>query len=342
MTSSRGVLRRLALAGAIAWLALPGPAAGTTYPLVLENCGERITVERPPQRIVTIGQAATEILYALGLGERVAATSLWFTDVPERHAATDARIERLADNTPGFESVVMRRPDLVAVQFVGHVGPEGVVATRDQFHELGIATYTLPADCVAKDNTRGGDGTRTAMFETATIHRGIEELALIHGVPERGRALVEELRAREERAVQRAAGAAREGVSAVFWFSSAQLAADPYVAGRKGAPGYVMEKLGIRNVIDSDEEWPTIGWETIARADPTLIVVARMARRLYPVDDHERKLEFLRSDPVTREMEAVRKGRIVVMDAHAMDATIRTIDAIEAMADALDTFGLAR
>nr|GFD31173.1 hypothetical protein [Tanacetum cinerariifolium] len=59
----------------------------------------------------------------------------------------------------------------------------------------------------------------------------------------------------------------------------------------------MLDTLGMRNVIDSDEEWPTVGWETIAKANPTILVIARMDRRRFPADDHEKKLAFLKSDP---------------------------------------------
>ncbi|MVX50747.1 ABC transporter substrate-binding protein, partial [Rhodobacter sphaeroides] len=111
-------------------------------------------------------------------------------------------------------------------------------------------------------------------------------------------------------------------------------------AGRKGPPGYMMAALGLRNVVESDEEWPTVSWESIARANPSVIVLARMERRRFPADDVEKKLDFLKSDPVTREMEAVRAGRIVVLDAHAMDPSIRNVDALETLADALPALGL--
>jgi iron complex transport system substrate-binding protein len=128
----------------------------------------------------------------------------------------------------------------------------------------------------------------------------------------------------------------------VFWFSSADMNIDPYVAGRKGGPAYMLDKLGIRNIVESDEEWPVVGWETIAKANPTLIVIAKMDRRRFPADDFEKKLEFLKSDPVASQMDAVKNNRIVVMDAHAMDATMRTVSGIEVLADALVDQGIAR
>jgi iron complex transport system substrate-binding protein len=334
---------RLALAAAgLGLLTAATAAEPTKYPLTLENCGETITFQEAPATAVTVGQAATEVLYSLGLGDKVIGTSVWFNEVLPEFKEVNDKVERLADNDPSFESVAARKPGLVAVQFIWHVGPDGIVATRTQFHDVGIPTYVLPTDCVAKDNTVGSDGTRSEPFSTQTIHQGMRELAQIFDIHDKGEALVAELTRREEAAIERAKASNLKDVSAVFWFSSPEKGTDPYVAGRKGAPAYMMEKLGIRNIIGSDEEWPVIGWETIAKANPTLIVIAKMDRRRYPADDYTKKLEFLKTDPVASQMDAVKNNRIVVMDAHAMDATIRTISGIEVLAEALDDFGLAR
>jgi iron complex transport system substrate-binding protein len=336
-------LPRLALSAvSLALFTATAVAGPTEYPLTLENCDETITFEKAPGSVVSVGQAATEMLYSLGLGDRVAGTSVWFNEVLPEFKEINEQVERLADNDPSFESVVARRPGLVAVQFVWHVGPEGIVATRTQFHDVGIPTYVLPSDCVAKDNTVGVDGTRSELFSTRTIHQGVRELAAIFDIQDRGEELVAELIEREEAAIARAQALDLDDVSAVFWFSSADMNIDPFVAGQKGAPAYMMEQLGIRNVIESDEEWPVVGWETIAKANPTLIVVAEMDRRRFPADDYEKKLEFLRTDPVASQMEAVRDNRFVVMNAHAMDATIRTVAGIEVLADALVELGIAR
>ncbi|MGY2462773.1 ABC transporter substrate-binding protein [Vreelandella sulfidaeris] len=313
-------------------------ADATDYPLSLTNCGMEIDIAVAPERTVTVGQSATEILYSLGLTDRVNGTSVWFNPVLTPFAEANEEIERIADDDPSFEAVVNKRPDLVAVQYEWHVGPTGSVASRDQFHELGINTYIMPADCDTKDNSTGGDGTRTAAFSTDSIYKGITELAEIYDVQDAGEALVAELNDREQRAIELANSLElTEDLSAAFWFSSTDLGVSPFVAGRLGAPGYMMEKLGIRNVIESDEEWPTIGWESIARADPDVLVIARMDRRRFPADDIEAKREYLRSDPVTREMSAVKNNRIVEMDAHAMSATMRTIYGLESLAEALST-----
>ena len=321
-------------------LSAPVAQAQTSYPLTIENCGVQVTFDAVPETAVTVGQAGTEVLYALGLGDKVAGTSVWFTEVLPEFAALNAGIERLADNDPSFESVVDKRPDIVVAQYEWHIGPQGIVATRDQFTDLGIPTYVLPADCWAKDNSTGSDGTRLAMFEMDSIYAGVTELAQIFDVSEKGEALVADLKAREAAAIETAAALDLQDASAVFWFSSTEMDIDPFVAGRKGPPGYMMEKLGLRNVVESDEEWPVVSWESIARANPSVIVVAEMDRRRFEADDVEKKLEFLRTDPVASQMDAVKNNRIVILNAHSMDPSIRNVTALETLAGALPEFDL--
>lgn len=334
-------MRTLCSLAALTAFATAANAEATTYPLTLDNCGVEVTFDKAPATTVSLGQAATEILYSLGLGERVTGTGVWFSDVLPEFAALNAKVERLADNDPSFEAIVGKRPDLVTIQYEWHVGPQGIIATREQFKDLGIATYILPTDCEGKDNTRGGDGTRIEAFTTETLYETITELGQIFDVQDDATKLVADLRAREAAAKQKVAGMKIDDISAVFWFSSPEIDLDPYVAGQKGAPGYIMDVLGIENVVQSDEEWPTVGWETIARANPTVIVAAEMTRRRFVADDITEKKEFLASDPVASQMEAVKNDRIVTMTSDSMEPGIRVIGGIEQLADALASSRLA-
>ena len=306
------------------------------FPITIENCGYELTFDAPPASVVSIGQATSEALYLLGLGDKVAGTAVWFTDVLPEFSKVNAKVERLADNAPSFEAVVNKRPGLVASQYEWYVGSKGSVGTREQFHDLSVPTYIWPADCVGKDNSVGVDGTREELISTDLIYRGLLELSQIFGVHDVGEEAVAKLKAREKAATERAKALELEDISALFWFSSSKMDADPYVAGAKGAPGFIMSQLEIENVIESDEEWPTVGWETIAKANPTYIVLADLQRRKFPADAIEVKQKFLQTDPVAQHMDAVKEGRVIVLDAHAMDATIRTISGLELLADAME------
>ncbi|MEI4473172.1 ABC transporter substrate-binding protein [Frigidibacter sp. MR17.24] len=336
LPAARPVTLALALAALLAPCA-PAQAEGTRYPLEIDNCGHPLRFDGPPGNVVSIGQATTEILYALGVADRMAGTALWFNDVLPAYRDVDAGVPRIADNAPGFEAVVNRRPGFVPTMFEWMIGPQGAVGTRAQFADLGIPAYVMPTDCEAKDNLTGSDGTRSADFDVATLYRSIEEMAAIMDRPARGAEIVADLKARAAAAVGRAQALSLPDASAVVWFSSADLDLDPFVAGQRGIPAWMMRQLGLRNVVQSDEEWPTVGWETIARADPSVIVLARMDRRRFPADDVDKKLAFLASDPVTREMTAVREGRIVILDAQQMEASIRVVDGLETLTAAMQT-----
>ncbi len=324
-------------------LSVPAFANETAYPLSLENCGHTITFEKAPESTVTIGQSTTEILYLLGQQDKITGTSVWFNPVLPAFKDINDKIERIADNDPSFESVVGKKPELVTVMYEWHVGAEGMVATREMFHDVNVPTYVMPTDCAAKNNTVGSDGTRSELFSTDQLYTSIEQLAEIYDAQDAGAALVRDLKTREAQAIAKAEALnLSQGSSALFWFSSADMESDPYVAGQKGVPAYMMDKLGIDNVVTSGEEWPLVGWETIAKADPTFIVLAKMDRRRFPADDIEKKRAFLMTDPVTKEMSAVKAGRIITIDAHAMSPTVRAIYALEQIAEELPGFGLTQ
>lgn len=309
-------------------------AEDSAFPLTLENCGQTLTFEQPVERIVTVGQATTEILYALDLADKVKGTSVWFTSIQPKYQAVNAKIPRLADNDPSLESIVNQHPDLITVQYEWHIGTNGIVGTREQFSELGIPTYIMPTDCVGKNNNIGMDGTRLKLFSTESLFQGVQDLADIAGVHQRGTELVEQLKTREAE-VKQAAHQLNSDLSAVFWYSSADMNVDPFVAGSLGAPAYMMQQMGIHNIVETAEEWPMKSWESIAKADPDIIVIAKMDRRRFPADDYQKKLAFLHNDPVTSQMDAVKNNHIIVLDATEMDATLRMIEGMEKLMQAL-------
>lgn len=331
--------RYLALAISTGCLATPMLAEPTQYPLMLANCGSEITFESAPESVVSIGQAGTEMLYGLGLGDKVVGTGVWFNEILPEFKEINDTVERLADNDPSLEAIVAKNPGLVTIEFEWHIGPEGIIGTREQFHELSVPTYVLPSDCVGKDNTSGVDGTREEAFSTEVIYQGISELAAIFDVQETGTELIADMRAREAAALEAARGANIDEATAVLWISSADLDIDPWVAGGMGVPNHMMEQVGIKNIVETAEEWPVVGWETIAKADPTFLIIGKMDRRRFEADDYEKKIAFLKSDPVTSQMSAVQNDRIIVLDTMGFSATTRVVSGLEALTEALQQFG---
>ncbi|MFD7963377.1 ABC transporter substrate-binding protein [Streptomyces zaomyceticus] len=321
--------------------AAPAPkdagGAAKGFPLTLaDNCGQRVTVDRPPKRAVALDQGAAEIMLSLGLADRMVGTATWTDPVLKGLEKENAKVPRLADRYPSFEKVLDAEPDFAAASFTYTLG-KGGVAPRERFEKLGVPTYLSPTDCVGKDNSGDGDGVRTAPLTMETVYGEIRDLARVFAVPERGEKLVAELKSRVVRAT---AAGDFGGVTVLYWFANAE---SPYMAGCCGAPGIVTNALGAKNVFDDTHaEWPQINWETVADRDPDVLVIGDLTRRSQSAESAARKIEFLESDPVTRNMTAVKRKRYVLLSGQAMNPTLRTVEGVEKVAAALRSYGLAK
>ncbi|WP_374115099.1 ABC transporter substrate-binding protein [Ancylobacter mangrovi] len=322
-------------------LADAATAEPTQYPLTLENCGQKVVIDQAPKRVVSLGQAQTEILYALGLGDRMVATAVWFSPVAKPYEAVNAKVKRLADNDPSFEAVVGQEPDLVVAMYEWHIGPNGIVGKRDRFDAVKVPVYVSPTDCIGKDNTGAGDGVRTEPYSMDQLYQNIQEYGAIFDVADRAETLIASLKQREADALREVAGLQAKNISMMMWFSSKDIKGDAFLAGKNGVPAYIMSKLSARNIITTNEEWPLVGWETVAANDPDVLILVRMDRRRFPADDLDAKLNFLATDPVASQLSAVRNKRIVVVDVGSTRPGMDAIDGIEAIAKAVHGFGLA-
>ncbi|MEJ8671739.1 ABC transporter substrate-binding protein [Streptomyces sp. NBC_01017] len=313
-----------------------GKSAAAGYPLTLDNCGHKVTLKSPPKRAVSLNQGTTEILLALGLADRVAGTATWTDPVMKGLDKANASVPRLADNAPSFEKVLDAEPDFVTASFVSTLG-KGGVATREQFEKLGVPTYVSPSDCSAgKDNDSGGDGSRSTPLTLDTVYGEIRDLARAFGVADRGEKLVAELK---ERVRKSTAQLDVSDVTLMYWFANSQ---SPYLAGCCGAPGAITRAVGARNAFsDTHDEWPQIGWETVADRDPDVLVIGDLTRKQQTAETAEAKIRFLETNPATRNLTAVRKKRYVLLSGQAMNPSVRTVEGIEKVAAGLRDFGLA-
>ena len=110
------MFRQNLLAGAVACAlsSLGGPAvsdirAQDTAIRFTDDAGRQVVMEAPPARIVSLVPVATEILFSLGEGSRLAGRSRFDDYPPEARLVPD-----VGDAIrPSVESVLLRRPDLV-------------------------------------------------------------------------------------------------------------------------------------------------------------------------------------------------------------------------------------
>lgn len=331
---------------ALSFLCSAALADRTTYPLTIENCGQEVTFQKAPERAVALGQNSAEILLLLGLEDRMAATAFWPNSVLPELAAANDTVEVLTAEFPTLESVLAKQPDFVPAMLVTLMGPDSKVAKREDFEALGLPTYLSPSACTteadAKNETGSAStsvyGLRKDLWSMDLLYKEIEDMARIFDVAERGEALIADFKTRE--AALRAEFANREDLTFLFWFSSPSPADDAYLGGGNGPSGYIADLLGGSNAVKTEAEWPTLGWEGIMAADPTVFVAAQVDRNRWDLDKADNKIAYLTSDPAVSQMEAVKAGRIAVMSGAAMNPSIRTLYGAEQLAEQLRSFDL--
>ncbi|MGS4818279.1 ABC transporter substrate-binding protein [Raoultella terrigena] len=311
----------------------------TTYPLTLENCGYKETFSQSPERVVALGQNTVEILLLLGLQDKVVASAFWPTKVLPQLAAQNAKIKTLTVEIPTLESVLAQNPDFVPAQSPLLLGPESKVAKRQDLLTLGVNSYVSPGMCATKKATGDMYGSRQKLWDMTYLYKEIEDFAKIFNVEDRGQAVVADFKKREAD-LRQEFGKNKKDLSFVFWFSSSSPSADAYVGGKNSASGFIANVLGGHNAITSETEWPTVSWENIIAANPDVIVVSSLDRNRWALDNAEEKIKFLKSDPAISQLDAVKKGHIVVMDGQAMNPTIRTIYGAEQVGEQLRKLGL--
>src|SRR5579884_2695609 len=153
----RGSAQRTHLAVLVATLALacragsrPAPGGGLR---VVDDAGRTVALAGPARRIVSLSPAITELVFALGAGERLVGRTTW-CDYPPAARAVPSVGDGL---NPSVEAVAARRPDLVVL----YRSTLDAAAAR-AFERLGIPAIVLRQDRLA-DLARAGDSLAAAL-----------------------------------------------------------------------------------------------------------------------------------------------------------------------------------
>ncbi len=83
------------------------------FPVTINNCGLSITYDAPPERAVTMNQAATEIMLALGLEKHMVGTAFMDDKILPEFADAYAGIPILSEKYPSQEVLLTSEPDFV-------------------------------------------------------------------------------------------------------------------------------------------------------------------------------------------------------------------------------------
>ncbi|MGE3619725.1 MAG: ABC transporter substrate-binding protein [Acidimicrobiia bacterium] len=302
-------------------------AAGTTTttaggtPGVVENCSVEVAAADPPERAVTMNQAATEVVLSLGLEDRLAGTAYLDDEILPELADAYEDVPVLAEEYPSREALLDADPDFVYASYASAFGDEAA-GSREDLATIDVGSYLSPAAC--PDFRETGEPLTFDM-----VVQEVRDIATIFGVTEAGEALIAE----QEELVEDAAFDADDEISVLWWDDALEA---PSVGACCGAPGMMMTALGLDNVFDDVEGgWAEVNWEEVVEADPDVIVLVDASWST--AADKE---AHLRGDAALRDLTAVVEDRLVTIPFSATTPGIRVAPALGELGEAIRALDL--
>ncbi len=308
------------------------PAEASGAQVTVTNCSEPLTVTGTPERVLTNDTGITEMMFALGLADRL----VGYTSYPGKERDVETSPWRADfDATPELADAFTREviqsatPDFV---FAGwnYGFKESTGVTPDWIRSIGAVPYQLTEAC-----RQPGSTARGVMEPLDALYTDLENLGDIFGVRDRADRLVADYR--DEVAAARAAAPTDREPATVFLFDSAD--PEPFTSGRTAAPSQIIREAGGINIFDDlDDSWTTTSWEAAAQRNPDAIVIVDYGAG--PLNSVEAKIDQLRAQPLMAGTTAVQENNITALPYAALVEGPRNPAAVTTVSDFLRSRGL--
>lgn len=287
----------LILSGCRTAATVPTATPGAQFPLeITDSLGKTAVFQTPPKRIVSLSPAHTEIIFALGAGDRLVGRDA-FSDYP----AAAKNVPSVGDAfNLNLEKVVSLQPDLVYTTFNLFVA---------DLQRLGITVlYREPPSTV--------DG---VIEETRLFGR-------LLGEPERAQSLASSMEKRIQ-TVRQKLSSVQNGPRVFYELDVAlyTVAPDTFI-------GNMLTTLKAQNLAEGTEGFPQLVAETIIQKDPEVVLLADSKE----FGNGDETPETARARPGWSAIAAVKNGRVFTVSADLTSRPgPRMVDGLEAMAKLL-------
>lgn len=265
---------------------------------ITDDQGIDVTLDHAPERIVSLAPSNTELLFALGLDEKITGVTD-YCDYPEKAAGK----EKIGGfSTVSLEKVTALEPDLI----IAADGNSEDTITR--LRELGFPVYFVNAESMDD------------------ILKTLENIGYLTGTEKMAETITADLSARAE-AVE-AEGltlATHPTVAHVIWN-------DPiYVSGTNTFQDEVIRLSGGVNVFADKDSHVVAGIEEFVNLDPDIIMF-NSGKGMGGSNESELEAYF-RSEPRLSKLSAIRDDSVIIVDSSIADrASPRLWDLLEEVA----------
>ena len=264
---------------------------------VTDDLGRRVTVPAAVTRVVSLAPSVTEIIFAVGAGDRLVGVTT-FCNYPEQARS----IAKIGDTmTPNMESIVALRPDVVFVSSASQL--EGFTKLLEQ---NGIAVYVIDPQSLPD-----------------LYGKSLRQLGTLFGKNDDASRLADSLERRHReicRITNGCADQAEGGPAAVRVF--VQVSREPlFTVGKSSFLRQVIRDAGgILVTEDVETAFPKLSKETASALNPEVLILSDS-------EDNREPNDAFKNSP------AVRNGRVYRVNADLISRPgPRLIDALEQIA----------
>ncbi|MGH3753546.1 MAG: ABC transporter substrate-binding protein [Pseudonocardiaceae bacterium] len=292
--------------------AAPSSAAPSQFPLTFDNCGKKITIERPPEKLLTIGTPAVDVLHQVGASDRVVARAGEYEVPATGPAGTAVQNKPIIDaEQPSLEKILGAKADMVIGYGPGKTTAEDLAGVR-------IPIYVQTAYCGPHGGGTGDGGQLTDVLDDITF------LGQVFGTEQQATESARGLGQRID-AVKAARPAGDRKTAAVIYF----LGDARYTYGDQAIVSDQMATLGLANALGSVGQDSALNVEAFIGAKPDVVIL------IYGYeagDTFEKAKQKLLAIPGVSAMKAVTSNSIVGVTGPEVEGSPIAVDGLERMA----------
>lgn len=289
------------------------PSSGSSWTETIGGASKEMKTAAPPARAVSMSQATTEMLLALGLENQMAGTAFKEEEIYEPLQSAYEKVPVLAEKWPSYETLMSVKPDFVTGW------------------EVPFTKRGIPAEQIEAQNIPifVPDSMQSTRADLDMLFADMEKLGEIFGVKDRADKWVADERSRLASVQEAIKDLPRRKV---FVFDSED--ADPFTAF-EGYTTNVLKMVGADNVMSGqgvDKTWAKTSWENVVAANPDCILVVDYGASIRHDDDFQQKVDRLKENPQLASVNAVKDNRFIRVRLSEITPGVRTVDALERIA----------
>lgn len=266
-----------------------------------------VTFTKSPKRAVTTSHFMTEILLSLGLEDKMAGTCWADNEILPELKMAYKKVPILSERYPSKEILYSVEPDFIS-GWHSSLNPKRLAGV-EELMENGVNPYII-----------------SSLEKGAKVENVYDDyitLGKIFDVEERAEKIVSSLKESVEKA-EKIKGEKKS--VRVLAYDSGRGA--PLVVAGTGLGNDIIVKAGGKNIFeDIQGNYATVNWESILERDPQVVVIVD-----YGNDEAQEKINFLKTNEFTKELEAIKENKFVIVSLAEISPSPRIGKAIEHMA----------